>query len=149
MKAVFLEGATEEVQSALAKLMGSSRAESIRVVTVDNEVTEEFDDRELITYDVAKSVLDRRPLNESHRIMLKALAEVHPQTLPTNDLMERLDLTSAQFRGFMGAFGKRISHTEGGENKWFFDQHWDHDLECVQYRLTEGALQAAKDLGLV
>ena len=150
MKAIYFEGTPEEVHAALKNLTGASSERGVAAVTIDDaEGHEESGGEEYVSYEFARAVLERKPLNKSHRMMLKTLAEAHPDYVSSHDLMPKLELSSAQFRGFMGAFGRRISYTEDYEEGAFFDQYWDEDLACYQYRLAEMSLKAVHDLGLL
>lgn len=151
MKAIYFEGSPEEVHAALRGLTDTSGAKAVATVAMDDgpgEVEETSGAEEYVSYAVARTALERKPLNKSHRAMLSTLAEAHPDYVSSHDLMARLELSSAQFRGFMGAFGRRISYTEDYEEGNFFDQYWDEELACYQYRLAETSLKAVHDLGL-
>ena len=48
-----------------------------------------------------------------------------------------------QFAGLMGAFGRRMSHTEGYDGAaHFFDYQWNEDQEAWEYSLPETVYQA-------
>lgn len=153
MKAIYFEGTSEEVMSALKDLTRTD-TQVRKSAALLEELAEDHTQNEgadYVSYDIAKTILERKPLNASHRTLLRVLAKAYPDYVSSPKLMKKLDLSSAQFRGFMGAFGRRISYTdgweEGGEGE-FFDQHWDDEAACVQYRLAETSLEAVKDLGL-
>lgn len=149
MKAIYLEGSPEEVQTALKNLTDVSNTKApaaTATVTIDDNADEEGE--EYVSYEVARAVLERIPLHKSHRVMLKALGEANPDYVSSHDLMVALGHSSAQFRGFMGAFGRRISYTKEWQEGDFFDQYWDEELTCYQYRLPETTLKAVQDLNL-
>lgn len=150
MKAIYFEGTSEEVMLALKDLTGTDAHIRTSVTLADEAAGDEASDEgeDFVSYDIAKAILERKPLNASHKTIFRVLAKAYPDYVSSPTLMKKLGLSSAQFRGFMGAFGRRISYTDGWEEGEFFDQHWDHDAACVQYRLAETSLEAVRDLGL-
>ena len=121
MRAFIFEGTAEEV-GRVVQAMQPSSATSVeppptRPTTGDEEtwppVTEEF----------ARRVLTRRRLSGPVKAMLRTLSQVDPgDYVPVADLYEATGYSSSQFAGLMGAFGRRIAHTEGyDENAVFFE----------------------------
>ena len=157
VKAYVLEGSKEEVQEVLEGLLGIKKSAEGGVVAVVSDAEAQAEPvsspdtarTKFISYETAMGVLKRKPLNRAHKTMFRVLAEAYPDYVSSPDLMEELDMTSAQFRGFLGAFGRRISYTEDGEESWFFDQYWDGEEAFNRYRLPETSYQAIQDLGIL
>ena len=98
-----------------------------------------------VPVELARAVLTRRPLLDSQKTMLCAIYKVHPDFISAIDLQNILSQTPAQFRGFMGAWGRRYTHTEGFiEGEWFFEQEWDNEQACFLYRLPDSVREAMK-----
>jgi hypothetical protein len=84
--------------------------------------------------DVIVDLFTRRPLPESMVRIFEALFEDR-EGLSSKHLIEMLGITSSQFAGVMGAFGRRISHTEGWpENLELAENYWARGER--HYRLT-------------
>jgi hypothetical protein len=84
--------------------------------------------------DVIVDLFTRRPLPESMVQIFEALFKDR-EGLSSRRLIEMLGITSSQFAGVMGAFGRRISHTEGWpENLQLAENYWVQGER--HYRLT-------------
>ena len=146
IKAVLLEGEAAEISAALEHFMSGGRAsKEAKAILVESQA-EDDDPSEYVGSEVAKLALTRIKLAPHQKLLLRTLVESHPNYVSANDLMQKLGQSSPQFRGFMGAFGRRFSYTEGwGEGEEFFDQHWDHEAGCYQYRLPDHILDVVKE----
>jgi len=108
-----------------------------------------FDDAEkkklFVTTEVARTVFSRRPLSAEQKIVLNMLAVAHPDWVLITQLQAAVHYTPAQFAGLLGAFGRRLSHTEGYvAGSWLFDVEWDVDNGCYRYKLPDSVREAVK-----
>lgn len=103
-----------------------------------------------VSEEVAKRAFTRRPLSTQQTIVVKTLADAFPNWVLATDLHKATRFSPAQLAGLLGAFGRRVSHTKGYvQGSWLFDADWDYGNNCYNYRLSEGALNAAKSAGIV
>lgn len=103
------------------------------------------DETTYVSEDIARRILTRRPLSKEQKIVLKTLAAAYPKYVSAPALHKATGYTSAQFAGLMGAFGRRVTHTEGFvEYTWFFDTEWDYEAGSYNYRLPETVFNAIK-----
>lgn len=147
MKGYMFEGTAQEVIEAMTALQAASGGEatSDAVAAVAPTVAEEGEEKEFVSTEVARRVLNRRPLSREQLGVLKMLHAAFPEWVPAGKLQAAISYTPAQFAGLMGAFGRRFSHTEGYvANTWLFDAEWDYDVGAYNYRLPE-TVKAAMD----
>jgi hypothetical protein len=156
MRVYVVEGTPEEIREAIPGLATAVEGQITTVPTaaptavsrtaVEAEEGEEEDEEQAyVSVDVAREVLTRRKLHDSQKKMLRAIYKAHPGQISAIDLQALLSQNTAQFRGFMGAWGRRYSHTEGFvEGEWFFDQDWDDEQACYLYGLPESVREAMK-----
>ena len=103
--------------------------------------------KKFVTEEFARRVLSRRRLSRAQTIVLDALSEAYPQSVPIADLQAATDYTPAQFAGVMGAFGRRMAATDGyDEEAYFFDTEWDEEVGAYKFRLPESAHLAYRSL---
>ena len=77
--------------------------------------------------------------------MLRALYSAHPGMVLATTLAQQVGYTRSQFAGLMGAFGRRVSHTEGYDgDAWFFEQQWNRGAGCCEYGLPETVREAMR-----
>lgn len=157
MKVTIFEGTPEEIAKAFPNLAGASQvsiteADSHRPIpsmAAPNPSVGQGDTL-FVTTDMARLVLKRRRLSPEMHIVLRALYEAYPSSVASEDLRDATGYDGAQFRGMMGAFGRRLSHTDGYvEGSWFFDQDWDYDEGAYEYSLPETVREALELEGLV
>lgn len=153
MRVYVVEGTPDEIREAIP---GLAMAVDGQIATMPApapiaaahgvEAAEEGEDDEeqaFVSVDVAREVLTRRKLHDSQKSMLLAIYNAHPGQISAIDLQALLSQSTAQFRGFMGAWGRRYTHTDGFvEGEWFFDQEWDDEQACYLYRLPESVREA-------
>lgn len=156
MRVYVVEGTPEEIREAVPGLATAvdGQVTTVRTAaptaeshaTVEGEEDEEEDEEQAyVSVDVAREVLTRRKLHDTQKNMLRAIYKAHPGQISAVDLQALLSQNTAQFRGFMGAWGRRYTHTEGFvQGEWFFDQEWDYEQACYLYRLPESVRQAMK-----
>jgi hypothetical protein len=96
----------------------------------------------------ARLVLMRRPLSAEQLTVLKLLKERHPRLVSAAELRKAVSYTKAQLSGMMGAFGRRVSHTDGVKGKELF--RWDSDRETSEYTygLPDSVIEAMNIEGL-
>lgn len=86
----------------------------------DGERPEHF-----VTTIFARRTLKRRPLSKEFKIIIKELHQAHPNLVPTTVLQEKTGYSARQLAGLMGAFGRRMAHTDGYDvEAHFFDWAW-------------------------
>lgn len=167
MKAYVFDGSPEEVAQAL-KAMGMDghaprpHETSLLPQEVEGGSTEE-DGNELDPEDVgeeeeddggprplsmkaARHLLKRLPLSEKMGDALIAIYTAGGEGILGSELCEEIDYDAAQFRGMMGAFGRRMVNSKGwSAGKSFFDWSWNAD-EGYRYRLFESSQKAVEDV---
>ncbi len=151
MKMYVFEGTPEEI-SKVAQAMQPMAAANTTSVEQPTEVSPakkpskpSEGPAKFVSVEFAHRVLTRRPLSDPFRAVIKALNEAHPAWVSSADLYEASNYTVAQFSGLMGAFGRRMSHTEGfDEDAHFFDYEWDEEVEAWKYRLPDTVREALR-----
>jgi hypothetical protein len=97
----------------------------------------------------AHAILTRRRLSPEQRTVLKILVTQHPKLVSAIELREATNYTKPQFSGLMGAFGRRVSHTQGvEEGTEFFRWEWDEKQNEYLYGLPDSVVEAMKTAGL-
>src|ERR1700739_4155570 len=114
MKFMLFEGTPEEFNE-VAPSLGLNRGSEVEALNAVSEISTPAADSEVIylTTDQVKSVLTRRPLDWAMKLMLGKLYEAGDQRVKSAELREELGFSAPQFRGMMGAFGRRKANTEG------------------------------------
>jgi hypothetical protein len=96
------------------------------------------------TTELVERVLTRVVLAESHRALVTAVVEAGDEGILGSELLQRIGLANAQFRGVLGSFGRRVSNTPGWPKEVsFFDWEWDSEAEEWRYYLREPFRSAA------
>lgn len=149
MKAYVFDGTPEEVTDAIRRMQVGEAAPAIgqpqSPLTVD-EADEDDDEDEgtPLPADIGRKMLTRIPLAPLQKKVVVSIYRAGDKGIMGAELAKLLDYSSAQFRGLMGAFGRRISHTEGYEDgMYFFDQEWI-DNEGYLYKLPETSRKAVE-----
>lgn len=151
MKAVVLDGTPQEVAEAL-KAMGVAAPMTAAVAEVaslesDNDGADDGEDVDTqpLPLTVAKRILGRLPtISENMKKALIALYKAGDGGLLGSELCELLDFEQSQFRGMMGAFGRRVTNTEGWyDGAGFFAQEWDAE-NGYRYKLFETSRKAVE-----
>ena len=143
VKLMVIEGTPEEVLSVAKGLEvgASSPLDGAPAVPTADAPGE----RAFVSTEVARKVLNRRPLSREQKTVLTILAKRHPTWVPAAELQAATGYTTAQFAGLMGAFGRRFTHTDGYiQGSWLFDAQWDYDKGAYDYRLPDTVLEAMK-----
>jgi hypothetical protein len=96
-----------------------------------------------VTVDFARRVLTRLPLSKPFKALIQTLNEAHPNRVLSAPLYDATGYNAAQFAGLMGAFGRRVTHTEGFEKgTYFFDYKWNGEANQYEYRFPESVREA-------
>ena len=152
MKVTIVEGTPEEIAQAFPHLAaqsaaaegGANGATSIAEMSASTS-DDTSEGEEAVSVEVARKVLKRIPLSKEQLAVLRALYSAHPKDVPTADLTAKVGYTGPQFRGFMGAFGRRLSHTPGYiGGTYFFEQEWDDATGAYRYSLPESVREAMR-----
>jgi hypothetical protein len=146
MKMYVFEGTPDEIRQVV-KTMEPMTAAVGTSVAVDEPTTPKDSDEETKFVDTAfaRRALSRIKLSDPFRATMKALSDAYPEWVPIADLHQASDYTSAQFAGLMGAFGRRLSHTQGyDEEAHFFEYEWDDNTGAWKYRLPETVHEALR-----
>lgn len=153
MKLYVFDGTPEEIRDVARGIlpMGTGPALAVEVPEKERPVTMGSDgsgsETKFVTTEFARRVLTRRPhLMPRIQAVLAALSAASGKWVPRSELRRAVDYSPHQFAGLMGAFGRRVSHTEGYDDEaWFIEQDWDEDEQDWVYRLPESVLEALKE----
>jgi hypothetical protein len=130
------DGTPEEV-FALARLMADK---SPVAVVKSASMPIETDD---MPEEVAFRVLKRRPLSVAQAKLLATLLKNGDAWTTAKDLQKATKYNPSQLAGLFGAFGKRVTGTDGYEDGMsFFEWEWDYEADCYKYRLPDDVLKA-------
>lgn len=151
MKAYMFEGSPEEVAAALKAMGVSSPAQQVAEDRGSKSYSEESDEdggdeegTHPLPFGVAKKLLTRRPISENVKEALMAIYNAGDTGITGSELADRLGHDPAQFRGMMGAFGRRMVNTDGWQDGMsFFDWSWEPE-EGYRYKLFESSRKAVE-----
>lgn len=142
-----VEGTAEEVAKLLALVAGSA-AKPRPEAAPDRKSAAPVDGASpFVSEDMAFAVLTRRDLGETHVKMLRKLDEAGEAWTIAPELQRALGLSTREFAGALGAFGRRLVNTPNVGSRSFFDQYWDPENGHNLYRLppsVRAALRKAK-----
>lgn len=153
MKLYVFDGTPEEIRDVIRGMlpMGTDHSLSVEVSEKVRPVPMRSDgsgfDTKFVTTEFAHRVVTRRPpLMPRIQAVLTALTEAAGEWVPRSELRHVADYTPQQFAGLLGAFGRRMSHTEGyDEEAHFFEYLWDDEKKEWLYRLPDSVLEALKE----
>jgi hypothetical protein len=148
MKLWRFEGSPEEFSAVASALMSDGEVVVKADVAKPIELVEKKNGRQYVTVEGAKEILTRRELSDSMKNVLRLLHKAGDQRLLSEELMKVNKHSGDQFRGLMGAFGRRTVNTVGGAT-WFFDDEWNHALSQNTYRLPPTVRQALDELDIL
>jgi hypothetical protein len=150
-----IEGTPQELASFEVQLTFSASTNK-RMTTPGESTSFEDGDRDkepdfrFVQPDVALRALTRIKLSEKQILILKKLYEAGINWVLASALQQVSGYEPSQFAGLMGAFGRRVSHTPGYvAYSAFFDQEWNANSACYQYRLPETVREALRLAKLV
>lgn len=149
MKLYVFEGSVEELSEVAVNLGISKVSEAVPPVPLEEaevvggaSVTP-IEDQEPVSVTFARRVLKRREISEPMMAVLKALYDAKDGYVGSNKLCEVSNYTKPQFAGLMGAFGRRISHTEGYDQETFFFTYvWDEEGSEWRYSIPPSVREA-------
>lgn len=143
MKLYIFEGTPEEISKAMPMV-----SEMNTGLKEDIELEAPADAEEVfVTKHFARRVFTRRRLSDGLSSMFGALAEAYPGWVLITDLHEATGYSPSEFAGLMGAFGRRISHTNGyDEELAFIERDWDDEAGEWKYRLPDSVYEAYQEL---
>ncbi|MDP9056321.1 MAG: hypothetical protein M3N34_03155 [Pseudomonadota bacterium] len=102
-------------------------------------------DERFVSEEVAFKVIKRRPLSPGQSTVLALLLRNSGTWTTAKDLQKATKYEPSQLAGLLGAFGKRVSSTDGYvEGTAFFEVEWDYEKDCHKYRLPSGPLAAVE-----
>lgn len=155
MRTTILEGTPEEIikivralypeGSSLISSTGRENSASTTQETASDESNDPEEPKRFVSTEFARRVLTRRPLSDAQLLALRAIQEAYPDWVTREDLCTVTGYTAHQLAGLMGAFGRRVSHTEGypdGAN--FFDWKWNDKAGAWDYRFPETVHEALR-----
>lgn len=153
MKIWRFEGSPEEFSAVASVLMTDGAANGTAKATMPaSEEASKFGGKMLgrvfVTASEAKEVLTRRRLGGNMINVLKALYQAGESRVTSQELMNANSHNSDQFRGLMGAFGRRVVNTVGPD-KWFFDDKWSDEQGQNTYTLPASVRHAIEELKLL
>jgi hypothetical protein len=158
MRALFFEGDPSEVAQAIT-LLGLSTAgvqSQHNASSSSSEASEEDgegaggsneDGGPSVVDSVAfaRKVLKRRALAPNQKNLLAEIYNAGDAGILGSELVGKMGLSQSQFRGTMGAWGRRVSNTPGydGESS-FFAWEWDYDAKSYRYWLPAAVREAVQ-----
>jgi hypothetical protein len=153
VRLILFDGTTEEF-SAIAPHLGvtpsqqqDSRPVGAAVFRAERAQSD-ADEERFVTFEEAIGILGRRALSDDVLAMIERLYRSGNSEVTSEDLRAVNDLSSSEFRGMLGAFGRRVRHTVSA-NVRFFDQIWKPDLGQYVWKLPESVRRAIEHLKLV
>ena len=146
MKMYVFEGTPEEISTVARSMLPATTGDVALSLEVQDGAHTQSSDQPttFVTEEFACRVLGRRPaLSKPLKRVLRALNEVYPEWMLLSDLHSAARYTPAQFAGLMGAFGRRMSHTDGyNRDAHFFDIRWNDEKDTSEYRLPDAVREA-------
>ena len=138
-----IEGTPEEVAKLLELLSRSSSAPPATAALLKPAGASPF-----VSEDQAYDVLTRRALGAIHAKVLQKLDEAGDGWTTAPELQSALGLSTREFAGVFGSFGRRVAYSGVGSRS-FFDQYWDDDQGHNLYRLPPSVRAALRRAGIV
>jgi hypothetical protein len=155
MKMFMFDGTPAEIGEVLRGIqpgVGLKAYQSEPTTEANSPITErtsEDSPRRFVTDEFARRVLTRLPVSEPMKAVLKALLPTGENWTPMTELCRLTGYSKAQFSGLMGAFGRRMAHTENfDQDAYFFDYQWSEQLHSWEYRLPNQVADAIRAVDL-
>lgn len=139
MKLFVFEGSVDELSEVAKNLGVQSVAAAVEVpnepeAALKAHSASEGDDPVSVKF--ARRVLKRLAISEPMQAVLQELYDAGDAWVGIEQLCSASNYTRQQFAGLMGAFGRRVSHTQGyDEETYFFEVEWDHENSGWRYKL--------------
>jgi hypothetical protein len=146
MKVILFEGTPEEFSAASQALKGSLAGSQQEVQIAEPAEAVTLEGR-FATIEEARKILSRIPLAKVMRQVLVKLHAAGEQTVSSEELRALTGYNANQFRGLMGAFGRRVANTVE-KNVWFFRKKWDPVVGQYSWGLPPSVRQAIEALGI-
>ena len=155
MRMFVFEGSPEEIGQVL-KTLGPLDVTQITAPQVETKGrpplpltppigVDEAQDMKFVTVEFARAAMTRISLSEPLKKVLVALRDADPDWVSAAELYKASGYEGQQFAGLMGAFGRRMKHTDGyDEDAYFFDFEWDEDASAWKYRLPDSVIEAMR-----
>jgi hypothetical protein len=149
MRAIVFEGDPREVAEALRNLGVTAQSVPAILPNEPEGTIEEAEDSgeawSFVSTPVARRVLSRRQLQDLPKQMLALIYNAGDAGILGNVLAKKLGYSAAQFRGMMGAFGRRLSNTPGYDgHAHFFGWEWNYEKGTYRYWLPETVREAVR-----
>jgi hypothetical protein len=144
MKVAVFEGTPGEIAEALQALGWKSDEGQVAVsVAPSNKGTIDSESVPMPRV-FAQRVLKRIPLAPTQKTLMKEVLKSGSSGIFGKDLLAKLNYSQAQFRGMMGAFGRRVANTAGFSEDFdsFFSWEW-HEAESTYRYWFEGEVEEA------
>ncbi len=146
MKLIIFDGTPEEFSSAAPALRSGFGGQIEVPGALAGPPTVKVEGGRFMTSDEARKVLTRLQLSDAMRKVLLKLRHAGEQMLSSEELRAEVGYNADQFRGMMGAFGRRIANTIRGKDLWFFRKDWDGTTGRLSMGLPPSVRQAMDDL---
>jgi hypothetical protein len=149
MKLFVYEGSPKEI-AEVAQLMGAPTQTHANYNDEPQIAEEATAENEELSVEQIKRVFERRALAKPVIKMLQLLYKAGEVRVKSDDLKEALNYSNPEFRGMLGAFGRRLKNTQGiPKGVRLFDEAWDEDLRQKTWKLPVNVRQALEDLKIV
>jgi hypothetical protein len=149
MKLFVYEGSPKEI-AEVARLMGSPTQNPEKTSDSPENEEKEAERSEDLSVAQIKLVFERRVLAEPYKVILRHLYRAGEDRVKSDDLKKELNYTNPQFRGILGAFGRRLKNTQGIPNgARLFDEVWDENLRQKTWTLPENVRKVLEELKIV
>jgi uncharacterized protein YneF (UPF0154 family) len=143
------EGTTQEFSEIAGTLgFGDKATDQSTISLPPIEEEQRSDENRFVSVDEAIVVLTRLSLSNNVYLILRLLYESGSRRLFTEDLRKATHLNGNQFRGLMGAFGRRLSNTVPS-NVHFWDDKWDGNEYQKTWTLPASVREALEKLKIV
>ncbi len=145
MRVMVFDGDPKEIAEALKNLGGSAFAISGDASAIEEVPESDEEDWNFVSTPLARKVLTRRRLKDLPKKMLTEIYKCGDIGITGTELAKRLNYSQAQFRGMMGAFGRRLINTPGYNGKdHFFGYEWMEEKGTYRYWLPETTREAVR-----
>jgi hypothetical protein len=149
MKLFIYEGSPQEI-AEVAQLMGAPSQTPSFPRNTPQIKEDPLQLQEELTVEQIKYVFQRRALAEPLVKILRLLYEAGETRIKSDDLKEALGYSNPEFRGMLGAFGRRLKNTQGiPDGLRLFDETWDENLRQKTWTLPVNVRKALEDLKMV
>lgn len=149
MKLFVYEGSPREI-AEISLLMGSATQNQVLNNVAGASIEPHDESIDELTVAQVKNVFERRTLAEPLATMLRLLYKAGEERLSSDHLKKELGYNAHEFRGMLGAFGRRLKNTSGiPDGVKLFDEHWDEGLRQKTWSLPKNVRKAVEELGIV